>query len=111
MTKRPRTAADGATQRYLQIQAGIPDRLDRMADEFADCLDLLARAGLSEALQPDPARHQAVPRQLRDAATRIRWAAALMPARTTRTHTLARGRFRDISADHNATDHARHPGS
>jgi hypothetical protein len=91
MTERPHLDAGGAPGRFRQLQVGIPDRLDRLADEFADCLALLARAGLSEALQPDPDRHQAVPGQLRDAATRIRWAAALMPAAAAWTPMLSGG--------------------
>ena len=99
MTDQPRRNADGASQRYRQLQVGIPDRLERLADELADCLALMARAGLSEALQPDPTRHQAVPGQLRDAATRVRWAAALMPATVTGTPTLAAGRGHDTSGN------------
>ena len=83
MTERPRPDTNGALQRYRQLQTDIPDRLERLADELASCINLLARAGLLESLQPDPARHQAVPGQLRDAATRIRWAATLMPEPTT----------------------------
>jgi hypothetical protein len=83
MTDRPRPTDDGASQRHLHLRVTIPDRLDRLADDLAASLDLLAQAGLSEALQPDPARHQAVPGQLRDAATRIRWAAAHIPTPTT----------------------------
>ena len=83
MTERAGPTDDGASQRHVHLRVTIPDRLDRLADDLAACLDLLARAGLSEALQPDPARHQAVPGQLRDAATRIRWAAAHIPAPTT----------------------------
>jgi hypothetical protein len=91
MTDQPRRDADGRSQRYRQLQVGIADRLERLADDFAECLALLARAGLSEALQPDPDRHQAVPGQLRDAATRVRWAAALMPAAPAWTPTLSGG--------------------
>src|SRR3954468_8708813 len=95
MTDQPRLDADGASQRYRQVQVGIPHRLERLAHELENCLALLARAGLLEALQPDPTRHQAVPGQLRDAATRVRWAAALMPATNTWTPTLAAGRRHD----------------
>jgi hypothetical protein len=91
MTDQSGRNADGAAQRRRQLQVGIPERLERLADELADCLALLARAGLSEALQPDPTRHQAVPGQLRDAATRVRWAAALLPATVTWTPTAAAG--------------------
>jgi hypothetical protein len=92
MTERPGPTDDGASQRHVHLRVTIPDRLDRLANDLAACLDLLARAGLSEALQPDPARHQAVPGQLRDAATRIRWAAAHIPAPTTCPPVLAAGK-------------------
>jgi hypothetical protein len=83
MPERPGHVVHGASQRHLQLRETIPDRLDRLADDLSSCLEVLARTRLSKALQPDPARHQAVPGQLRDAATRIRWAAALIPALTT----------------------------
>jgi hypothetical protein len=87
MTERPRPDTNGTLQRYQRIQTDIPDRLDQLADELASCINLLARAGLLESLQPDPGRHQAVPGQLRDAATRIRWAATLMPEPATWSRT------------------------
>ena len=110
MTDQPGRDADGASQRHWQLRVGIPDRLERLADELADCLAVLARAGLSEALQPDPTRHQAVPGQLRDAATRVRWAAALLPATITWTPTPAAGGRHDTSDRGSVRDSASHLG-
>jgi hypothetical protein len=106
MTERPRPDTNGAPQRYRQIQTEIPDRLDQLADELASCISLLARTGLLESLQPDPARHQAVPAQLRDAATRIRWAATLMPEPATwaRTPVVPVPSHRDAAAEQSRHD-------
>lgn len=69
-----------ARHRYNTIRHSIPDRLDRVADQLEDCLVLVARYGLAEALQPGASQHQHVSVEvLRDAATRIRTAARHIP--------------------------------
>ena len=104
MTERPGSTDDGASRRHVHLRVAIPDRLDRLANDLEACLDLLARAGLSEDLQPDPARHQAVPGQLRDAATRIRWAAAHIPAPTTCAPAPAAGKPHAVCRDKTRLD-------
>lgn len=66
-----------ARHRYATIAVAIPDRLDRIADQLEECLAIVARYGLAEALQPTTGqgKHLSV-HELRDAATRIRIAAA-----------------------------------
>ncbi len=49
----------GAERRYLAITHTIPDGLDRAAQLLDEALDLLARYGLAEALQPDAGPYQA----------------------------------------------------
>ncbi len=67
-----------ARHRYITIKHTIPDRLEWIAGQLTDCLDLVARYGLDEALQPHPGRYDVAP-GLRDATRRLRVAAANMP--------------------------------
>jgi hypothetical protein len=68
-----------ARDRYLTIKHTIPDRLDRIADQLTDCLDLLARNGLAEALPSGHGPQHVSVQGLRDAAARIRIAARHIP--------------------------------
>jgi len=68
-----------AHHRHATIRHTIPDRLDYAARLLDDALDLLARYGLAEALQPSPIPYQATVEGLRAAAGRIRTAAEAIP--------------------------------
>jgi hypothetical protein len=73
-------ARDSSTRHRLAvIRHTIPDRLDSAARLLDDALDLVARHGLAEALQPDPVPYQATVEGLRAAARRIRTAAEAIP--------------------------------
>jgi hypothetical protein len=82
MTAEPSRDANAhlAHHRYVTIKHTIPDRLDLIADQLGDCLEMVSRYGLAEALQPDPATYQGLARGLRDAAGRIRAAAQHIPS-------------------------------
>jgi hypothetical protein len=68
-----------ARQRLVTIRHTIPERLDRAAELLDDALDLVARYGLAEALQPDPKPYAAISEGLRAAANRIRAAGDRIP--------------------------------
>lgn len=68
-----------AQHRHATIRHTIPDRLDYAARLLDDALDLVARYGLGEALQPNPIPYQATVEGLRAAAGRIRTAAEAIP--------------------------------
>jgi hypothetical protein len=69
-----------ARHRFVTIRHTIPERLDRAAQLLDDALDLVARYGLAEALQPDPHPYASISEGLRAAANRIRAAADQIPS-------------------------------
>jgi hypothetical protein len=77
--RRDLAAETSARQRLAAMQHTVPDRLDSAARLLDDALDLVARHGLAEALQPDPVSYQATAEGLRAAARRIRTAAEAIP--------------------------------
>jgi hypothetical protein len=68
-----------ANHRLVTILFTIPERLDRAGQLLDDALDLVARYGLAEALQPDLNQYTAVSVGPRAAANRIRAAGAQIP--------------------------------
>jgi len=77
--RRDLAAETSARDRLATMRHTLPDRLDSAARLLDDALDLVARHGLAEALQPDPVPYQDTVDGLRAAARRIRSAAEAIP--------------------------------
>jgi hypothetical protein len=76
------TGSPESTVEFCQpgsVRHTIPERLDSAAQLLDDALDLGARYGLAEALQPDPHGYAPISEGLRAAANRIRAAGDQIP--------------------------------